>query len=106
MRAAIALFAAALSGCTSVPPAEAPAAAVSAFSANTALDGFPRGWRPWIINRAKKPTEYQLVRDSSSGVVILHAKADAAASGLRQLLRRGPPISPLLRWRSRVWGAR
>ena len=102
MRAAIALFAATLSGCTSVPPAEAPAAAVAAFSANTALDGFPRGWKPWIINRAKKPTEYQLVRDSTSGIVILHAQADAAASGLRQLLSVDPQIYPIVRWRWRV----
>ena len=73
MRAAAALFVAVLTGCASVPPAEEPAAAVAAFSANTALDGFPKGWKPWIINRAKKPTEYRLVLDSTSGVVILHA---------------------------------
>jgi len=102
MRTAAALFAAVLTGCASAPPAEAPAAAVAAFSANTALDGFPKGWKPWIINRAKKPTEYRLVRDSTSGIVILHAQADAAASGLRQLLSIDPQIYPIVRWRWRV----
>lgn len=89
-------------GCASTPSPERPAAAISAFSTNVDLDGLPRGWQPWIINRTKAPTEYRLVRDATAGTVVLRADADAAASGLRQLLDVDPGALPMIEWRWRV----
>ncbi|HTN50122.1 MAG TPA: DUF3047 domain-containing protein [Burkholderiaceae bacterium] len=102
MRSVVAPLAAVLAGCASAPPAEVPASSVAAFSTNTALGAFPRGWQPWIINRAKTPTDYRLVRDPETGSVVLHAEADAAASGLRQLLSVDPAEYPIVVWRWRV----
>jgi hypothetical protein len=98
----LALICALLAGCASTPPREAPATSISPFSANRDAAGFPAGWQPWIINRAKPPTEYRLVRDAASGQVVLHAHADAAASGLRQLLDVDPRQQPVVEWRWRV----
>jgi len=98
----VALFFVLLAGCASAPAPEAPASAVARFSSNSDLGGFPKGWQPWIINRAKAPTQYRLVRDASTDQVVLHAHADAAASGLRQLLDIDPRERPLVEWRWRV----
>jgi len=102
MRSIVAPLAAVLAGCATAPPAEEPSASIAAFSANAAASGFPAGWRPWIINRAKTPTEYRLVRDAETGHVVLYAHADAAASGLRQLLSVDPTAYPIVTWRWRV----
>jgi Protein of unknown function (DUF3047) len=98
----LALTIALLAGCASAPPREAPATSVARFSANRDVSGFPDGWQPWIINRAKAPTEYRLVRDAGSGQLVLHARADAAASGLRQLVDVDPRQQPVIEWRWRV----
>lgn len=98
----VALLFVLLVGCASAPAPEAPASAVARFSSNRDLGGFPQGWQPWIINRAKAPTEYRLVRDAVTDQVVLHAHADAAASGLRQLLSVDPQVRPMVEWRWRV----
>jgi hypothetical protein len=100
--AASLLLLAALAGCATAPAPEKPATAVAPFSANTDLKGFPRGWQPWIINRSKPPTQYQLVRDPVRGTVVLRAEADAAASGLRQLLDVDALQQPIIVWSWRV----
>ena len=91
-----------LAGCATTPAPEVPATAVARFSTNSDRGELPQGWRPWIINRTKTPTEYRLVRDPQTGVVVLHAHADAAASGLRQLLDVDPAQQPIVAWRWRV----
>ena len=101
MRIATLLFAV-LAGCATAPAPEAPAFAVAQFSSNRDLGALPKGWQPWIINRTKTPTEYRLVRDASTGQVVLRARADAAASGLRQLLSVDPRERPVVEWRWRV----
>ena len=42
----------------------------------------PAGWEVVKITDEKKPTQYRLVDDG--GTVVLHAKAEAAATGLGQ----------------------
>ena len=91
-----------VAGCATTPSPDVPATAVARFSTNSDRAELPQGWRPWIINRTKTPTEYRLVRDPQTGVVVLHAHADAAASGLRQLLDVDPAQQPLVSWRWRV----
>jgi hypothetical protein len=96
------LLLAVLAGCAHAPAPEPPAAAIAPFSANVDLNGYPRGWQPWIINRSKTPTQYRLVRDPAAGRVVLRAEADAAASGLRQLLDVDPLQQPVVTWSWRV----
>lgn len=98
----VVLMLALLAGCATVPLPEAPSATVARFSTNSDRSELPQGWQPWIINRTKTPTEYRLVRDPQTGVVVLHAHADAAASGLRQLLDVDPAQQPVVAWRWRV----
>jgi hypothetical protein len=89
-----------LTGCAAAPIVDAPAAAITPFSAGGAT--LPKGWQPLIINRTKTPTEYRLARDPVTREIVLHAKADAAASGLRQQLDVDPVAWPVVRWRWRV----
>jgi hypothetical protein len=91
-----------LAGCTSVPPDGAPLPDVQAFSRNAPGDGLPRGWQPWIVNRTKTPTVYQLVTDASTGRVVLRAVAERSASGLKQRVDVHPPERPVIAWRWRV----
>jgi hypothetical protein len=89
-------------GCATV---ERPAPAyddVLRFSANRPGLDLPRGWRPWIIARTKTPTQYDLVVDPATQKVVLHATADRAASGLKQLLDVDPASRPLIAWQWRV----
>ena len=75
---------------------------VQPFSANAAGADLPRGWQPWIINRAKAPTVYQLVEDAGTRQVVLRAVAEQSASGLKQRLDVTPAERPLIAWRWRV----
>ena len=89
-----------LAGCAAVPVVDAPATSIAPFSAGG--ETLPKGWQPLIINRTKTPTEYRLARDPVTREIVLHAMADAAASGLRQPLDVDPAASPVVRWRWRV----
>jgi hypothetical protein len=91
-----------LSGCATAPPEGKPWPDVEPFSTNAAGPGLPRGWQPWIVNRAKIPTVYELVTDASSGGVVLRAVADRSASGLKQHLDVQPAQRPVVAWRWRV----
>jgi hypothetical protein len=89
-------------GCATTPSPEVPSSSVTPFSISAVGDGPPKGWQAWIINRTKTPTEYRLVRDPLSGQVVVHARSEAAASGLRQLLAIDPARQPIVEWRWRV----
>jgi hypothetical protein len=89
-------------GCASAPPPGQAWPDVQPFSANAAGTALPRGWEPWIINRAKAPTRYELVVDQASDRVVLHAAAERAASGLTQRLDVDPARRPVIAWRWRV----
>lgn len=112
----IGLFA--LNGCTLFPTGAIPGrqsaspaitapepvgsgAGLALFSANAA-PGLPVGWSPLLITRAKKRTEYRLI--SEAGRTILHAQANASASGLIQETSLDPLRYPLLQWRWKVAG--
>lgn len=93
-----------LTGCTvvTVPPGGSSSNEVTPFSRNSPDARVPAGWQPWIITRAKKPTEYNMVRDPVTGQVVLHAVADASASGLMQPLSVDPSEFPIIAWNWRV----
>lgn len=103
MRLPLVLVACLLSGCVTAPPApEVPSRAITPFSSNSPDAALPQGWKPWIINRAKSETLYDLVRDPQEGRVVLHAVSDRSASGLRQLLDIDPLQQPVITWRWRI----
>ncbi len=90
------------SGCATVDRPAPVYDDVVRFSSNRPGLEMPRGWRPWIIARTKAPTQYELVVDPSSKQVVLHATADRAASGLKQLLNVDPAARPRITWQWRV----
>ena len=89
-------------GCSSTPSPAPVFADVQPFSANRAGASLPQGWRPWIINRNKAPTRYDLVVDPLARQVVLHAIADRSASGLKQRLDVDSQQRPWVSWRWRV----
>lgn len=104
---AVAALVVALAGCQTRVPTDrdvnnAFAEKVVPFSANSPGSGLPKGWQPWIITRAKAKTTYQLIRDSASGNVVLRARSDRSASGLKQLLDVSPTKTPVIRWEWRA----
>lgn len=60
----------------------------------------PPGWELFRLAPHKSPTLYRFVEDS--GVVVLHAHAEAAASGLVAPVRFDISASPILQWRWKV----
>lgn len=73
---------------------------VGLFSADLPGDGVPTGWEPWTFSRFKKPTQYRLVHDG--GRTVLHAKAQASASGLIYRVHVDLKKHPYLTWRWKV----
>ncbi len=72
---------------------------VAPFS--TAVPGpLPPGWEPVRITASKKPTQYQLVDDA--GTVVLHARAEAAASGVGYHVHFDLASAPIVEWRWKV----
>jgi len=83
------------------PQAQTSFASIERFSAG--LPGsLPKRWSPLIIQRTKKQTQYQLVKEQ--GKVILHARAASASSGLMQHLELDPNMQPWLSWQWRIGG--
>lgn len=91
-----------LSACATADRPAPVFADVQPFSANRPGAELPHGWRPWIITRAKEPTRYDLVVDPALQTVVLHAVADRAATGLKQLLDVDPLQRPVIAWQWRV----
>jgi len=101
MRLAVVLLCSALlAGCALVSPP--PLDRVAAFSGNWPGADLPRHWQPLVINRAKAPTRYELVYDEQARGVVLHARAERSASGLKQPLDVDPAALPRVAWRWRV----
>lgn len=86
----------------SVPGDGKPATSIALFSTNSPDAVLPAGWRTWVINRTKKETVYDLVRESAGGPVVLHAISNGSASGLMQRLDIDPGAQPIVTWRWRV----
>lgn len=91
-----------LVGCAAVERPAPVYTDVQAFSANRPGTELPRGWRPWIITKAKAPTQYDLVVDPITQRVVLHAVSERAATGLKQLLDVDPAARPWVNWQWRV----
>lgn len=79
---------------------EAAPPLMPAFSSLKAGGALPPAWSPVKIAAGKKPTHYALVDDD--GTVVLHAKADAAATGLGSDVRFDVHAAPVLEWRWKV----
>ena len=95
------LTAAVLAGCAALEPAPSTGQ-VAAFSANREGAAAPRGWQPLVITRAKAPTRYRLVFDEGAGSVVVHARAERSATGLKQPLDVDTAEAPRVAWRWRV----
>ena len=72
------------------------------FSLNRPGGKLPRGWQSWVITRTKAPTTYDLVVDPLTQRVVVHAIADRAATGLKQVLDIVPADRPIITWNWRV----
>jgi Protein of unknown function (DUF3047) len=67
------------------------------FSAGRPGADLPRGWEPVRLTAKKTPTVYSLVEDQDA--VVLHAQANAAASGLAQFTVFDIRSAPVVEWR-------
>jgi hypothetical protein len=70
------------------------------FSRNKAGSAIPQGWETVKLTERKRPTQYALVDDA--GVVVLHARAVGAASGLAQFAVFDIRSAPIVEWRWKV----
>ena len=101
LRPPAAVLFAVLAGCAVVEPAPTMHE-VAAFSGNREGPDAPRGWQPLIITRAKAPTQYRLVYDERAHSVVVHARAERSATGLKQPLDIDASARPRVAWRWRV----
>jgi hypothetical protein len=69
------------------------------FSDNPA-GGMPNGWKPLIILRTKKPTQYQLVSDG--GKTVLHAHAIGSSSAMMHEANIDPLVRPWITWQWKI----
>jgi hypothetical protein len=74
--------------------------AVGAFSEARADAALPAGWQPLEFPRIPRHTVYRLVEDA--GRVVVHADADASASGLIRRVEADAKDYPVLAWRWKV----
>lgn len=81
---------------TSIAAAPLPAP----FSAARPGASLPRGWEPVRLTDRKKLTDYTLT--DVDGIVVLHARAVAAASGLAQFTKFDIRSAPVVDWRWKV----
>lgn len=73
---------------------------VTPFSAGKPGAALPAPWEPFRIAPGKKPTQYDLVADP--GTIVLHARADAAASALRHDTRFDLRAAPIIEFRWKI----
>lgn len=94
-------------GCASVPshtPEESAAfaASIQPFSSARLGSAAPSAWKPYILSRLKRTTEYQTVEQD--GRVVVKAVADSSASGISQPLSLSIAHTPYLTWSWNVSG--
>ena len=86
----------ALAAQTSIEAAPLPAP----FSTARPGASLPRGWEPVRLTERKKLTDYALI--DVDGIVVLHASAVGAASGLAQFTKFDIRNAPVVDWRWKV----
>lgn len=74
-------------------------AKLALFSTNPP-SGLPVGWEPLILLRTKKETQYRLTMEE--GRTVLHARAQAASSGLMHAVSIDTTKQPWLNWQWKV----
>jgi hypothetical protein len=79
-----------------------PAQPIAPFSAGKPGAAFPAGWQPQKLSSVKRPTEYKLVDDG--GTVVLMAHADGSASGMLHVASFDIKATPVIQWRWKVSG--
>ncbi|HCY63068.1 MAG TPA: hypothetical protein DHV59_09610 [Oxalobacteraceae bacterium] len=72
---------------------------VTTFSAGP-TGGLPQGWKPMVIFKNKKRTDYNLVKEEDR--TVLHALSSSASSGLMQQVSIDPQHRPWLRWQWKI----
>lgn len=101
-----------LGGCAGFSPARDPLPAkdeqapgmssdpLALSRATSALGQEPAGWQPWIIRPDKVRTRYAMVQQPIAGQQrnVLHASAEAAASGLWVPMKAASADTPYIRW--------
>lgn len=73
---------------------------VGKFSADTAGEKLPDGWKPLTFKKIEKHTNYRLVKDHET--VAIKAVAEASASGLTREIKINSKEFPILQWRWKV----
>lgn len=76
------------------------AAALCLLACSSAAAQLPEGWEALKINDRKKPTRYRLLEEG--GARVLHARADASASGLQRAAGFSLAERPIASWRWKV----
>lgn len=81
----------------------AGAAALALSRTPSAVGEAPAGWRPWIIRPNKARTRYQVAQVARAGAGgaqrrVLHAVAEASASGMWVPVRLEAERAPYVRW--------
>jgi hypothetical protein len=80
--------------------AQAPAVPVTPYSAAKPGKALPKGWEKFTLAAHKNDTQYEFVEDGSG--VVLHAKADNAASGLIHPVKLDIKSTPFIQFRWKV----
>lgn len=73
---------------------------VMPFSAGPVGAPYPAGWEAIPLTARKRPTHYDLVQDEGS--IVLHARADAAASALGHPVAFDLRAAPIVEWRWKI----
>jgi hypothetical protein len=73
---------------------------VTPFSSAKPGADMPKGWEPLKFGALKTPTEFSFVEDD--GRVVLHAKADASASGLIHPVKFDITSAPIVQFRWKI----
>ncbi len=93
-----------LAGCSLLHGPQHPdsptGSAVHPFSANPEGLKVPQQWRPYILSRLKRATEFMTV--NYGGTVVVKAVADSSASGLSQKVSLTLDNTPFISWRWKV----
>jgi len=83
-----------------VPAKDRDIKMVGEFSSEKPSDSLPENWKPLTFRDIEKRTEYALVQDG--GTTVLLAQADASASALIREVRVDPQEYPIIQWRWKV----